>query len=552
MDEDISETLVGRGRPQEVVENASSSRGSAGVGIPPEHVNNQPIPNTTSVMSPPPRPTSFHARSTSMVTGSRRGERLSLSFPVQLPGTPQLNGGHTPSSVASTTPATPAVKSPFEEVQTPSKDPTRFLVALAAQERKVLELKEELQQAEGDLAKLKRQWALHEAHKKRNEVRHVEQLQPLRSNANGGASSSEEGSLPSRQSREESCRKPLGNGNRNSHRTVMSGQRHTRTLSLLDPSRAGQRQTFPQSSNLISPSPQVKEQGISKVQTPPSISSIVPANVTDAAGKTRNSMSGPQKDALLRTGRKMAEDFKDGLWTFLDDLRQATVGEEGVNATATRTGSDLTTPRGARKQGSKHSLRSNGRNSPSAQSPGRSGKSSGPKDAKPLDISTLIDVGGTFWKDHSVEDNTPTYPPPNSAVAKKSKPHIPQDIEQAEEDEAWDSWGTPNTRTASPRWSSSTYVSEGNASPTTSHGSPPVGSSVPKSKLHMANGSISGKRDEVSWPKLSKLSTGSFKRTASTLMSEWEKSLNLPAERVEASGFVSKPLPISTKSGKDD
>ena len=47
---------------------------------------------------------------------------------------------------------------------------TNFLTAIAAQERRVLELKEDLVRAEADLRKLKVQWAQHEAQKKRNDA----------------------------------------------------------------------------------------------------------------------------------------------------------------------------------------------------------------------------------------------------------------------------------------------------------------------------------------------------------------------------------------------
>jgi septal ring factor EnvC (AmiA/AmiB activator) len=67
-------------------------------------------------------------------------------------------------------------------------DSNGFLVALAGQERRVLELKEELQKAEDELKRLKKQWAHHEAHKKKAEIRHVEQLQPLQTVVTGGSS----------------------------------------------------------------------------------------------------------------------------------------------------------------------------------------------------------------------------------------------------------------------------------------------------------------------------------------------------------------------------
>lgn len=50
-------------------------------------------------------------------------------------------------------------------------------------------MREELQKAQGDLEKLKKQWATHEATKKRNEIRHVEALQPLKTSMSAAVSS---------------------------------------------------------------------------------------------------------------------------------------------------------------------------------------------------------------------------------------------------------------------------------------------------------------------------------------------------------------------------
>src|SRR5204863_3055293 len=55
---------------------------------------------------------------------------------------------------------------------------------------------------------------------------------------------------------------------------------------------------------------------------------------------------------LMRTGRQMAFDIKDGLWEFLEDIRQATVGEEGINGTVSRSmQTGQSTPRAVRRSG---------------------------------------------------------------------------------------------------------------------------------------------------------------------------------------------------------
>ena len=37
------------------------------------------------------------------------------------------------------------------------------------------------------------------------------------------------------------------------------------------------------------------------------------------------------KDDILDTGKQLVGDFRQGLWTLFEDLRQATVGEEAIN-----------------------------------------------------------------------------------------------------------------------------------------------------------------------------------------------------------------------------
>ena len=138
---------------------------------------------------------------------------------------------HTPSTSVPSTPllaTRPA--SPEKKALYPGES-DNFLTALATQERRVLELKEELQKAEIDLRKLKKQWAAHEAKKKRNEARNLEQLQPLKTSLSESAANHDES--PVLASRELDRRKTLSSSMRSSQRKVFSGSRHTRTLSLL-------------------------------------------------------------------------------------------------------------------------------------------------------------------------------------------------------------------------------------------------------------------------------------------------------------------------------
>ncbi|TKA71303.1 hypothetical protein B0A49_06060 [Cryomyces minteri] len=200
---------------------------------------------------------------------------------------------------------------------------TCFLTALAAQERRVLELKEELHRAELDLQRLKKRWASHEATTKRNDVLRVQQLRPLET-ATLNIEYTEDDSDGSSAwlQKEMERRKALLSGAKSSHRKVFSGSRNTRALSLLSPDQAAPNPPCPQ-----------RYQDRPKRPTPisrTSTTSDLTAELADALRDSNDDRSMPRED-LLRTGKQMATDFKDGLWTFIEDLRQATVGDEGVN-----------------------------------------------------------------------------------------------------------------------------------------------------------------------------------------------------------------------------
>ena len=122
-----------------------------------------------------------------------------------------------------------------------------FLTLLAGQERKVLELKEELQRAEADLQILKKQWAAHEANKKRDELRQVKKLQPISlDDVTGGETTGTEDDVDDERRRkralvERSYANQAATGtngvsglSRKGSKRVFEGGRHTRTLSLLE------------------------------------------------------------------------------------------------------------------------------------------------------------------------------------------------------------------------------------------------------------------------------------------------------------------------------
>lgn len=201
-------------------------------------------------------------------------------------------------------------------------DSDSFLTALAAQERRVLELREELHKAEEDLEKLKKHWAVHESTKRKDELRHLLQQQPMNKLLLGS-------SMPScdhdsaNASKELDGRKITSSSSRHSHRKVFAGSRHTRALSLL-PSKDLSR------SDLL-----LRGNGPPQVHHAAATDTAAPATAPKSACSSLE--SGPQKDVIMETGKQLIGDFRQGLWTFLEDFKQLTVGDEGIGSAGLRT-----------------------------------------------------------------------------------------------------------------------------------------------------------------------------------------------------------------------
>ena len=480
---------------------------------PSPHVGDSPN-RAHFAMSPPARPTPSHSRALSYTL--RNPNRLSLSFPVATSSNSNESSRPTPtSSDAQSFPPTPADPSPLPN------DSNGFLVALAGQERRVLELKEELQKAEDELKRLKKQWANHEAHKKKAEIRHFEQLQPLQTVVTGG--SSDESEVKTRQSSELDRRKAiLSNLNipkdsPKESRRKFSGA-HTRALSLLSPER----------SNFTQPFPPVQESGSENSGFPRSTTMPdTSQGITKVSSRhSRNSYHG----GVTHGAKQIAEDVKAGLWTFLEDLRQATVGDEAVHGSPNRTNLDASNS-GTARRGSKTSLLSNERKrdkSPRGLSPRTWDSLTG--------SPALLDAAGSMWSDDQLR--TSKTPKKTNRPLSLAAPNV-DDL-----DDDWSNWDSPTPK--SPRWSGSTTMSD----PAT-----PSNGSVEDSNvkyvsafrfpafINVNNHRIIGQstdegtpskqqRDEIQWPALDKLSPGNLKgnlqRTMSTIMKEWEKSITPP------------------------
>ncbi|EPS37758.1 hypothetical protein H072_8575 [Dactylellina haptotyla CBS 200.50] len=380
------------------------------------------------------RSVDFHP-SISSVTSSplsspRHAKRQSMSFPVNVAPSyyPSTHYSQLRSPIQHTrTASESAPAAPVSDQVEPASDPITFLTVLAGQERRVLELKEELLRADAELEKLKRKWAMHEATRKRSESSTVEQMRSLEI---------------ADETKKHVRRQSTGLSRSGSKRTATfnDNTKHQRTLSLLSPDRTNFH-SFPQPTDVDEP---LKPKRANTVKETP-LNTWETGYERSIYEPRLNGKKVGNQEALIATGKQMAEDFKEGLWTFIEDLRQATVGEEmaGANGQKQSAGNTPnTTP--LKKKGSKASLKLSPAPTPTTTKPKakKASKSSAPKATK------LVDIGDDFWSQLD----------PDGPLSSKTK-----EIEEI------DYFKTPalptmykkgHVKPESVRWSTSTIVSE--------------------------------------------------------------------------------------------
>ena len=377
---------------------------------------------------------------------TRRNKRISVTLPIQT-GLANARGLGSGTGPASPTRSIASSTTVAEDLTSPT-GPTdsSFLTALAAQERRVLELREELGRAELQLRKLKREWAAHEAQKKRHDVKKVQKMRPMSLALPPMSPNTKEAETAMR-AHEIERRKALMNGTKQSGRTVFSGSKHARTLSLLTTSGTDHSATHAHSQ---------PEHTSSQLQRPPLTHrpSTNPDLTKEVVLHADESIDlGLPREVLIRTGRQMASDFKDGLWTFLEDLRQVTVGEEGVNGPQPRPsqlGRSNTTGHRAeramnRASGARPSRNPREAKRQSAAAPATKRESSNPPATSPdaTKEDSLIDAGGSFWKDNGLDEPAQAVSPVKRKTIKKpSSPQHPT-TDDWDEDKAWDAWDSP-------------------------------------------------------------------------------------------------------------
>jgi hypothetical protein len=414
---------------------------------------------------------------------------------------------------------------------------------LAAQERHVLELREALKQAELELERLKKQWAKEEATKKRNEVRSVQKLQPLTAPTPtlDALDDDEDGSSEWLQ-KEMERRKTILSGIKSSNRKVFSGSRHMRTLSLLSPERGHFNQPFPQPPNTRrSEDAPAGHQKLDRSSTTPDLAATISGEKDDKWEDDTET----NRDVFIKTGRQMAADIKEGLITFFEDIRQATVGQEGINATSSRV-----TQSAGKSKLKNRSPGLGGRVSSRARRHSRSSGSSTHTHPSPSMQTTgsLIDIGTSFWHENGFENPEPK--PAKKFTRKVSNRHSsyitprPKDI-----DDSWDTWDTPVKQQTPLVMSTSDSVASNSPTSSDVQSTPltaasafsPMSTSTDRTLTPGSTGS--SKRDSIPWPAIQKLSPSNLRRTASHLMSEWEKSLTPPMQQDEPESYLAYKSP---------
>lgn len=403
-----------------------------------------------------------------------------------------------------------------------------FLTKLAAQERLVLELREELEKAENELSGLKKQWAQHEAVKKRNEFRQQAQLEQLRSKIrfheevderpnprrasidrpdrpNEGTATID--SIPCQNSLGKLC---LSSNTKKTQRKIFAGSRHTRTLSLLSISSGPQK--FPNQQADGSPSPDLNDNRRSTVTFHDTQRSTMQSILPPLTHQEPE--NGKPKEVFLETGKQLVGDLREGLWTFFEDLRQATVGEEASSTS---------------NHGSK--VRPFGR--PDIRM----------KDDRRDEVSGMLQKTGKRLN----EPQPLSTPRPRAAkdrlfakkATEKEKRPVREQIQpnkfqigvvnpsaESDEGESWDVWDTPVAKASVARKQSESIMSEPLVSPSTSGCSPRSSmSSLDSTPFSLPSQISPVPQGDIPWPVIENLSRGNSRMTATSLMSEWEKSL---------------------------
>lgn len=369
----------------------------------------------------------------------------------------------------------------------------------------MLELREELSRAEGELTTLKKQYSAQEAYNRKNGQRQSQIETPR-----AGLDADDE-RTSARQSVDLDRRKLLLQQQQNTptqnRRRVLRGG-HTRTLSLLSPPK---------------PDPGIAIHEDSQNRSTEPISLPLPpierrtAQLTNPNLSKRASWQPQSYHHQQPSVPGMFEDFRTGLKTFVDDLRQITVGDEPINGQ-----SPLRSP-SLQRSSSNLSRTSSG-----------DVETIRPNNAARPKVSTAFDSPTS-----ATSTPTPVRKSTDGAPSEKSKAgrskHFswtPLTVDSLD-DNGWTNWESPSSA-KSTRWSGSTINSgDMNDIQSIPEGEESDDSSKQKSASTEEGPMLSPKLGEILPSMVNRLTPSNIKRTATNLMDEWEKSLTDPSTAVD-------------------
>jgi hypothetical protein len=199
-------------------------------------------------------------------------------------------------------------------------------------------------------------------------------------------------------------------------------------------------------------------------------------------------------DALVKTGKQMASDLRDGLWTFFEDIRQATVGEEGINGTGTRNHPMTARPAPRRRSSPANGAPRKKASNTALENISRKPLHSHPKAPQDHDRSDERSEQ-SFWKEFGVDTPRRDRSLSQQQAPGSREPEQPQEASHqgllVDVDDDLDAWGSPIS----------------------------VQKTSPKQNLAKTK---NDNADALPWPALTKLTPSKLTRTVSDLMREWD------------------------------
>lgn len=299
----------------------------------------------------------------------------------------------------------------------------------------MLELREDLKNAEAELTRLKKQWGAFDSVRKRNAMVNGEPLRPAIPVQNSPAMDDVEAKrrsieldrrramLMSQQLNRE-CSTPKAG-----RRRVIRGG-HTRALSLLSP-------TKPEGYSLLDD--YLDGHSLPVKDSEPHLQNLGRMTPLSAAQVNKRASWAPYSTSPNSNNgvKQMAEDFRAGLWTFVEDLRQVAVGDEPING------------------GGLHRRASN-RQSESDRDTIRATVTSSRPHAGSV-FSDHSPTPSTRFSDPLKESDTANLGRPRRSNSKRTK-HFswtPLTVDSFDDND-WSNWDSPAASSSSPRWSGTT------------------------------------------------------------------------------------------------